>query len=165
MTLHNPPVNAIGRVMQEEILRIYNYTNHESDFWVCVLHLVLKTFSVGADIKLFYQSILDKKVADTQETYYDGAQALYDLRFDLGGARTLSVGRPVLSCWSGYLRCGGRGLLWDSGSKARCSRQRRRSGPHPAATGSTRIWVIAEYFLLWRSSMTNSVTLLWSWVP
>ena len=139
MTLHNPPVNAISRVMQEEILRIYNYTNHESDFWVCVLHLVLKTFSVGVDIKLFYQSILDKKVDNTQETYYDGAQALYDLRFDLGGARTLSVGRPVLSCWSGYLRCGGRGLLWDSGSKARCSRQRRRSGPHPAATSSTRI--------------------------
>ena len=43
--------------MQEEILRIYNYTNHESDFWVCVLHLVLKTFSVGVDIKLFYQSM------------------------------------------------------------------------------------------------------------
>ena len=108
-------------------------------FGYVVLHSVLKTFGVGVDIKLFYQSILDKKVADTQETYYDGAQALYDLRFDLGGARTLSVGRPVLSCWSGYLRCGGRGLLWDSGSKARCSRQRRRSGPHPAATGSTRI--------------------------
>ena len=83
MTLHNPPVNAIGRVMQEEILRIYNYTNHESDFWVCVLHLVLKTFSVGADIKLFYQSILDKDITSTQETYYDGAQALYDLRVPL----------------------------------------------------------------------------------
>lgn len=80
MTLHNPPVNAISRVMQEEILRIYNYTNHESDFWVCVLHLVLKTFSVGVDIKLFYQSILDKDITSTQETYYDGAQALYDLR-------------------------------------------------------------------------------------
>ena len=51
MTLHNPPVNAIGGVMQEEILRIYNYTNHESDFWVCVLHLVLKTFSVGVALQ------------------------------------------------------------------------------------------------------------------
>lgn len=49
-------------------------------FGYVVLHSVLKTFGVGVDIKLFYQSILDKDITSTQETYYDGAQALYDLR-------------------------------------------------------------------------------------
>ena len=57
-------------------------------FGYVVLHSVLKTFGVGVDIKLFYQSILDKDITSTQETYYDGAQALYDLRvhgYCLGG--------------------------------------------------------------------------------
>ena len=45
-------------------------------FGYVVLHSVLKTFGVGVDIKLFYQSILDKDITSTQETYYDGAQAL-----------------------------------------------------------------------------------------
>ena len=63
-------------------------------FGYVVLHSVLKTFGVGVDIKLFYQSILDKDITSTQETYYDGAQALYDLR--------VLSGRLVLSCRGRY---------------------------------------------------------------
>lgn len=80
MTLHNPPVNAADGVVQEEILLLCDYINHEDDIWVCIMHSDIKTFCVGVDIKRFYQSILDKDVTNTQEVYYDGAQALYELR-------------------------------------------------------------------------------------
>lgn len=83
MTLHNPPVNAVSGVMQEEILLLCDYINQDDDIWVCIMHSDLKTFCVGVDIKRFYQSILDKDVTNTQEVYYDGAQALYDLRVPL----------------------------------------------------------------------------------
>ena len=36
MTLHNPPVNAADGVVQEEILLLCDYINHEDDIWVCV---------------------------------------------------------------------------------------------------------------------------------
>lgn len=83
MTLHNPPVNAADGVVQEEILLLCDYINHEDDIWVCIMHSDIKTFCVGVDIKRFYQSILDKDVTNTQEVYYDGAQALYELRVPL----------------------------------------------------------------------------------
>ena len=83
MTLHNPPVNAADGVVQEEILLLCDYINHEDDIWVCVMHSDIKTFCVGVDVKRFYQSILDKDVTNTQEIYYDGAQALYELRVPL----------------------------------------------------------------------------------
>ena len=60
MTLHNPPVNAADGVVQEEILLLCDYINHEDDIWVCIMHSDIKTFCVGVDIKRFYQSILDK---------------------------------------------------------------------------------------------------------
>lgn len=102
VTLNNPPVNAISRVMQEEILKICDYINHDDEIWVCVLHSILKTFSVGVDVKLFYQSILDKDVTNTQETYYDGAQALYDLRI------------PLICAVHGH--CLGGGLCYPAGA-------------------------------------------------
>ena len=37
MTLHNPPVNAADGVVQEEILLLCDYINHEDDIWVCNL--------------------------------------------------------------------------------------------------------------------------------
>lgn len=83
MTLHNPPVNAASGTVQEEILLLCDYINHDDDIWVCIMHSDLKTFCVGVDIKRFYQSILDKDVTNTQEVYYDGAQALYELRVPL----------------------------------------------------------------------------------
>ena len=58
MTLHNPPVNAASGTVQEEILLLCDYINHDDDIWVCVMHSDLKTFCVGVDIKRFYQSIL-----------------------------------------------------------------------------------------------------------
>ena len=83
ITLHNPPVNAVSGIMQEEILKICDYINHNDDIWVCILHSDIKTFCAGVDIHRFYQSILDKDVSNTQERYYDGAQALYELRVPL----------------------------------------------------------------------------------
>lgn len=38
MTLHNPPVNAADGVVQEEILLLCDYINHEDDIWVCIMH-------------------------------------------------------------------------------------------------------------------------------
>ena len=61
MTLHNPPVNAADGVVQEEILLLCDYINHEDDIWVCIMHSDIKTFCVGVD----------------------GAQALYELRVPL----------------------------------------------------------------------------------
>ena len=102
MTLHNPPVNAVSGVMQEEILRVCDYINHDDDIWVCVLHSDLKTFCVGVDIKRFYQSIQDRDVTNTQELYYDGAQALYELRV------------PLICAVHGH--CLGGGLCYPAGA-------------------------------------------------
>ena len=102
MTLHNPPVNAVSGVMQEEILRLCEYINQSDDIWVCILHSDLKTFCVGVDIKRFYQSILDKDVTNTQELYYDGAQALYDLEV------------PLICAVHGH--CLGGGLCYPAGA-------------------------------------------------
>ena len=44
ITLHNPPVNAVSGIMQEEILKICDYINHNDDIWVCILHSDIKTF-------------------------------------------------------------------------------------------------------------------------
>ena len=46
MTLHNPPVNAADGVVQEEILLLCDYINHEDDIWVCIMHSDIKTFCV-----------------------------------------------------------------------------------------------------------------------
>lgn len=102
MTLHNPPVNAASGTVQEEILMLCDYINHDDDIWVCVMHSDLKTFCVGVDIKRFYQSILDKDVTNTQEVYYDGAQALYDLRV------------PLICAVHGH--CLGGGLCYPAGA-------------------------------------------------
>ena len=102
MTLHNPPVNAASGTVQEEILLLCDYINHDDDIWVCVMHSDLKTFCVGVDIKRFYQSILDKDVTNTQEVYYDGAQALYDLRV------------PLICAVHGH--CLGGGLCYPAGA-------------------------------------------------
>ena len=42
MTLHNPPVNAADGVVQEEILLLCDYINHEDDIWVCIMHSDIK---------------------------------------------------------------------------------------------------------------------------
>ena len=47
MTLHNPPVNAADGVVQEEILLLCDYINHEDDIWVCIMHSDIKTFCVA----------------------------------------------------------------------------------------------------------------------
>ena len=99
MTLHNPPVNAASGTVQEEILLLCDYINHDDDIWVCVMH---SDFCVGVDIKRFYQSILDKDVTNTQEVYYDGAQALYDLRV------------PLICAVHGH--CLGGGLCYPAGA-------------------------------------------------
>ena len=79
LTLHNPPVNAASGTVQEEIIMLCDYINHDDDIWVCIMHSDLKTFCVGVDIKRFKKSIDDKDVTNTQEVYYDGALALYEL--------------------------------------------------------------------------------------
>lgn len=38
MTLHNPPVNAASGTVQEEILKLCDYINHDDDIWVCIMH-------------------------------------------------------------------------------------------------------------------------------
>ena len=75
LTLHNPPVNAASGTVQEEIIMLCDYINHDDDIWVCIMHSDLKTFCVGVDIKRFKKSIDDKDVTNTQEVYYDGALA------------------------------------------------------------------------------------------
>jgi enoyl-CoA hydratase/carnithine racemase len=47
------------------------------------MHSDLKTFCVGVDINRFKKSIDDRDVTNTQEVFYDGALALYDLRVPL----------------------------------------------------------------------------------
>lgn len=102
MTLHNPPVNAASGALQEEILILCDYINHNDDIWVCILHSDIKTFCVGVDINRFYQSILDKDVTNVQEKYYDGAQALYELRV------------PLICAVHGH--CLGGGLCYPAGA-------------------------------------------------
>lgn len=102
LTLHNPPVNAADGQVQEEILLLCDYINHDDDIWVAVMHSDIKTFCVGVDINRFYQSILEKDVTNTQEVYYDGAQALYDLRV------------PLICAVHGH--CLGGGLCYPAGA-------------------------------------------------
>lgn len=102
MTLHNPPVNAASGMVQEEILILCDYINHDDNIWVCILHSDIKTFCVGVDINRFYQSILDKDVTNVQEKYYDGAQALYELRV------------PLICAVHGH--CLGGGLCYPAGA-------------------------------------------------
>lgn len=102
MTLHNPPVNAANGMVQKEILLLCDYINHNNDIWVCIMNSDLKTFCVGVDINRFYQSILDRDVTNIQEFYYDGAQALYDLRV------------PLICAVHGH--CLGGGLCYPAGA-------------------------------------------------
>lgn len=83
ITLHNPPVNAASGTVQEELLMLCDYINHDDYIWVCIMHSDLKTFCVGVDIKRFQKSIDDRDVTNVQEVYYDGALALYELRVPL----------------------------------------------------------------------------------
>ena len=102
MTLHNPPVNAASGTVQEEILMICDYINHDDDIWVCIMHSDIKTFCVGVDIKRFKKSIDDKDVTNVQEVYYDGALALYELRV------------PLICAVHGH--CLGGGLCYPAGA-------------------------------------------------
>lgn len=102
ITLHNPPVNAASAQVQQEILAICDYINHEEDIWVCIMHSDIKTFCVGVDIRLFKQSVVDKDVTNTQEVYYDGALALYELRV------------PLICAVHGH--CLGGGMCYPAGS-------------------------------------------------
>lgn len=102
MTLHNPPVNAVSGIMQEEILLLCDYIDHDDNIWVCVLHSDIKTFCVGVDINRFYKSIQERDVTNRQELYYDGAQALYDLRV------------PLICAVHGH--CLGGGLCYPAGA-------------------------------------------------
>lgn len=67
MTLHNPPVNAVSGIMQEEILLLCDYIDHDDNIWVCVLHSDIKTFCVGVDINRFYKSIQERDVTNRQD--------------------------------------------------------------------------------------------------
>lgn len=102
MTLHNPPVNAASGTVQQEILLLCDYINHDDDIWVCILHSDIKTFCVGVDINRFRQSVIDKDVTNTQEVYYDGALALYELRV------------PLICAVHGH--CLGGGLCYPAGA-------------------------------------------------
>ena len=102
LTLHNPPVNAASGTVQEEIIMLCDYINHDDDIWVCIMHSDLKTFCVGVDIKRFKKSIDDKDVTNTQEVYYDGALALYELRV------------PLICAVHGH--CLGGGLCYPAGA-------------------------------------------------
>lgn len=102
ITLNNPKVNAADAVLQRDLLAVCDYINSDDDIWVCILHSNQKTFCVGVDINLFYQSVLDKDVTNTQEVYYDGALALYELRV------------PVICAVHGH--CLGGGLCYPAGS-------------------------------------------------
>lgn len=102
ITLHNPPVNAASGAVQAEILLICDYINHCDDIHVAILHSDIKTFCVGVDINRFKQSIVDKDVTNTQEFYYDGALALYELRV------------PLICAVHGH--CLGGGLCYPAGA-------------------------------------------------
>lgn len=83
ITLHNPPRNVLDSQMQHEILAVCEYINQDDDIWVCILRSDLNTFCVGFDVHLFKQSVDERDVTNTQEIYYDGALALYELRVPL----------------------------------------------------------------------------------
>lgn len=102
LTLHNPPVNAASGTVQEEILLLCQYINQDDDIWVALLRSDLKTFCVGVDIKRFMQSIDDRDVTNVQETYYNGALALYELRV------------PLICAVHGH--CLGGGLCYPAGA-------------------------------------------------
>lgn len=60
LTLHNPPVNAASGTVQEEIIMLCDYINHDDDIWVCIMHSDLKTFCVGVDIKRFKKALMTR---------------------------------------------------------------------------------------------------------
>lgn len=102
LTLHNPPVNAISGIVQEELMLLCDYINHDDDIWVCIMHSDLKTFCVGVDINRFKKSIDDRDVTNVQEMFYDGALALYDVRV------------PVICAVHGH--CLGGGMCYVAGA-------------------------------------------------
>lgn len=104
LTLHNPPVNAAGGTVQEELIRLCAYINRCDDIWVAILHSDIRTFCVGVDIHRFKQSIDDQTVSETQSRYYDGALALYELRV------------PLICAVHGH--CLGGGLCYPAGADA-----------------------------------------------
>ena len=104
ITLHNPPRNVLDSQMQHEILAVCEYINQDDDIWVCILRSDLNTFCVGFDVHLFKQSVDERDVTNTQEIYYDGALALYELRVPLicavhghclGGALCYAAGSDI----------------------------------------------------------------------
>ena len=102
ITLNNPKVNAADAIFQKDMIAICEYINSDDDIWVCIMHSNQKTFCVGVDINLFYQSVLDKDVTNIQEVYYDSALAVYEIRV------------PVICAVHGY--CLGGGLCYPAGS-------------------------------------------------
>jgi Enoyl-CoA hydratase/carnithine racemase len=104
ITLHNPPRNTLDAQVQREILAVCEAINQDDDIWVCILCSDLDTFSVGFDVKLFKQSVVEKDVTNIQEVFYDGALALYELRVPLicavhghclGGALCYAAGSDI----------------------------------------------------------------------
>ena len=104
ITLHNPPHNTLDAQVQREIFDVCEAVNRNDDIWVCILCSDLDTFSVGFDVRLFKQSVVEKNVTNTQEVFYDGALALYELRvplicaihgYCLGGALCYAAGSDI----------------------------------------------------------------------
>ncbi|OOB80190.1 MAG: hypothetical protein BEN19_06245 [Epulopiscium sp. Nuni2H_MBin003] len=100
--LNNPPVNAIGAVMQKEILLMCEYINETDEVWVLILTSKMKTFAAGVDIKRFKKSIDDKDVTNVQEVYYEGTLALYNVKV------------PVICAVFGH--CLGGGMCYPAGA-------------------------------------------------
>ena len=109
---------------------------------------------MGVDIKRFYQSILDKDVTNTQGVYYDGAQALYELRVPLicavhghclGGGVCYPAGADISIAVKGTLFGAPEAKLSVVGGSAHLARilppqqdtygrRGRYNQPHPAAS-------------------------------
>lgn len=102
LTLHNPPHNTLDGPTQHEVLAACTHINQDDDIWVCVLCSDLDTFSVGVDVKRFKRSVDERDVTNIQEVFYDGAQALYDVRV------------PLICAVHGH--CLGGGLCYAAGS-------------------------------------------------
>ena len=135
MTLHNPPVNAASGTVQEEILLLCDYINHEDDIWVCVMHSDLKTFCVGVDIKRFHQSILDQRPGGLLRRCAGPVRPAGSP--DLCGSRPLPGRRAVLSRRGGYLhRREGYGFRRSRGQAQRSGRL-RPPGTDDSASDST----------------------------
>lgn len=83
MTLHNPPVNTASRQLGTEIRKLCEYIDRNDDVWVCILCSDLKTFCVGMEIKELRQELAKKDVTNLQRVYYEGTEALYQLRVPL----------------------------------------------------------------------------------